>query len=173
MFHFHKCFAVKAETFSDELCASEIYQGFQSIANTYDWFPFASSFPSETVTSLQLQSFVFVPSYFQSILFSTSISVDFQSTVSFKQNDKKTCFDCVILLVFFFSLLFSPTWHKNLFTFHFSMYTPPSTHSIGSILFEKKENKSTAYQWLKRKRLGTHSGFLIDAFTPFDLWKRA
>lgn len=68
----------------------------------------------------------------------------------------------------FFSLLFPPTWHKNLFTFHFLMYTPPSLHSIGSILFEKKrkrkqkhrlsmaQKKTTRYtQWVPYRRFYT------------------
>lgn len=142
MFHFHKCFAVKAETFSDELCASEIYQGFQSIANTYDWFPFASSFPSETVTSLQLQSLVFVLSYFQSILFSTSISVDFQSTVSFKQNDKKTCFDCVILLVFFFLYFFHQHGTKICLHFIFSCILLHRRIQLAAFYLRKKKTKA-------------------------------
>lgn len=156
---------LKRKLFSDELCASEIYQGFQSIANTYDWFPFASSFPSETVTSLQLQSFVFVPSYFQSILFSTSISVDFQSTVSFKQNDKKTCFDCVILLVFFFSSFSTNMAQKSVYISFSHVYFSIDAFNWQHFIWEKRkqkhrlsmaQKKTTRYtQWVPYRRFYT------------------
>lgn len=144
MFHFHKCFAVKAETFSDELWASEIYQGFQSIANTYDWFPLASSFSSETVTNLQLQSFVFIHSYFQSTLFSTSISVDFQSTFSFIRNDKKNMLRLCHLVGVFFSSFSTNMAQKSVYISFSHVNSSIDAFNWQYFIWEKKKKKSKA-----------------------------
>lgn len=173
MFHFHKCFAVKAETFFrwtmrignlPRLSINRQHLWLISVRLVFSqWNSYKFA-----VAEFRFCSFIFSEHPFQHKYFCW-----FSKHLKFQTKWQKNMLRLCHLVGVFFSLLFPPTWHKNLFTFHFLMYTPPSTHSIGSILFEKKENKSTAYQWLKRKRLGTHSGFLIDAFTPFDLWKRA